>query len=87
MHTLLELGLYREAIIASRQILNHAGMDDAATQLGPVYFNRIRFGPYLATLSCPKRHAMAWMDCSFYLWCGKKAYSRHLPPHRRLPMG
>ena len=54
MHTLLELGLYREAIIASRQILNHAGMDDAATQLAPVYFNRIRFGPYFGDLILPE---------------------------------
>ncbi len=54
MHTLLELGLYREAIIASRQILNHAGMDDAATQQAPVYFNRIRFGPYFGDLILPE---------------------------------
>ena len=54
MHTLLELGLYREAIIASRQILNHAGMDDAATQLAPVYFNRVRFGPYFGDLILPE---------------------------------
>ena len=54
MHTLLELGLYREAIIASRQILNHAGMDDAATLLAPVYFNRIRFGPYFGDLILPE---------------------------------
>ena len=54
MHTLLELGLYREAIIASRQILNHAGMDDAATLQAPVYFNRIRFGPYFGDLILPE---------------------------------
>ena len=54
MHTLLELGLYREAIIASRQILNHAGMDDAATHLAPIYFNRIRFGPYFGDLILPE---------------------------------
>ena len=54
MHTLVELGMYREAIIASRQILNHAGMDDAATQLAPVYFNRIRFGPYFGDLILPE---------------------------------
>ena len=54
MHTLLELGLYREAIFASRQILNHAGMDDAATQQAPVYFNRIRFGPYFGDLILPE---------------------------------
>ena len=54
MHTLLELGLYREAIIASRQILDHAGMDDAATLQAPVYFNRIRFGPYFGDLILPE---------------------------------
>jgi soluble lytic murein transglycosylase len=54
MHTLLELGLYREAIIASRQILNHAGMDDAGTLQAPVYFNRIRFGPYFGELILPE---------------------------------
>ncbi len=54
MHTLLDLGLYREAIIASRQILNHAGLDDAATQQAPIYFNRIRFGPYFGDLILPE---------------------------------
>ena len=54
MHTLLDLGLYREAIIASRQILNHAGLDDAATLAAPVYFNRIRFGPYFGDLILPE---------------------------------
>ncbi|MFQ5943822.1 MAG: tetratricopeptide repeat protein [Anaerolineales bacterium] len=54
MHTLLDLGLYREAIIASRQILNHAGMDDAATIGAPIYFNRIRFGPYFGDLILPE---------------------------------
>jgi soluble lytic murein transglycosylase len=54
MHTLLDLGLYREAIIASRQILNQAGMDDAATQQAPVYFNHIRFGPYFGDLILPE---------------------------------
>jgi soluble lytic murein transglycosylase len=54
MHTLLDLGLYREAIIASRQILNHAGLDDAATLAAPIYFNRIRFGPYFGDLILPE---------------------------------
>lgn len=46
MHELLDQGLYRSAILASRQILNLAGMDDTATMNAPVYFNYIRFGPY-----------------------------------------
>jgi soluble lytic murein transglycosylase len=54
MHRLLDLGLYREAIIASRQILNHAGLDDAATLAAPIYFNRIRFGPYFGDLIMPE---------------------------------
>jgi soluble lytic murein transglycosylase len=43
---LLELGLYRSAITTSRQILDLANMDDAATLKAPVYFNHIRFGAY-----------------------------------------
>lgn len=54
MHRLLELGLYREAIFASRQILNLAGMDDAATLQAPVYFNRVRFGAYFGELILPE---------------------------------
>ncbi len=54
MHELLRLGLYREAIFASRQILRLAGMDDGATLSAPVYFNRIRFGPYFGELILPE---------------------------------
>ncbi len=43
---LLEKGFYRGAILASRQILARAGMDDAATLSAPPYFNHIRFGVY-----------------------------------------
>jgi soluble lytic murein transglycosylase len=53
MHTLLDLGLYRPAILAARQILELAGMDDTATMSAPVYFNRIRFGPYFGDLILP----------------------------------
>ncbi len=41
-----DLGLYRSAILASRQVLTLAGMDDAASLNAPVYFNHIRFGTY-----------------------------------------
>ena len=54
MHTLLDLGLYQPAIFAARQILDLAGMDDAATMNAPVYFNRIRFGPYFGDLILPE---------------------------------
>jgi soluble lytic murein transglycosylase len=46
----LELGLYRSAILAARQILTLAGMDDAETMSAPVFFNHIRFGPYYRDL-------------------------------------
>jgi soluble lytic murein transglycosylase len=53
MHTLLELRLYRSAIFAARQILTLAGMDDGQALTAPVYFNRIRFGPYFGELILP----------------------------------
>ncbi|HEX7557222.1 MAG TPA: lytic transglycosylase domain-containing protein, partial [Leptolinea sp.] len=43
---LLNLGLYRTAITTSRQILDLAKLDDAATLKAPIYFNHIRFGAY-----------------------------------------
>ncbi len=54
MHTFLEMGLYRSAIFASRQILTLAGMDDAATMSAPIYFNLIRFGLYFQDLVQPE---------------------------------
>jgi soluble lytic murein transglycosylase len=50
---LLDLGLYRSAVFAARQVLTLAGMDDAATLSAPVYFNHIRFGTYYADLVQP----------------------------------
>lgn len=47
---LLDLGFYRQAILASRQILNLANLDDAATLNAPVFFNHIRFGVYYRDL-------------------------------------
>ncbi len=49
----LDLGLYRPAIFASRQVLNAVGMDDAGTMNAPVYFNHIRFGTYYSDLVIP----------------------------------
>jgi soluble lytic murein transglycosylase len=54
MHKFLELRQYRLAILTSRQILQLAGMDDAATMNAPVYFNHIRFAPYYGDLILPE---------------------------------
>lgn len=48
-----DLGLYRSAILAARQVLALAGMDDAASLTAPVYFSHIRFGTYYADLVLP----------------------------------
>jgi soluble lytic murein transglycosylase len=50
---LSDLGLYRSAILASRQVLNLAGMSDADTLGAPALFNHIRFGTYFADLIIP----------------------------------
>lgn len=54
MHKFLDLGLYRSAILASRQVLRLAGMDDADTFQAPDYFNYVRFGPYYADIIVPE---------------------------------
>jgi len=46
MNHALEMGMYRTAILASRQVLTLASLDDAASLNAPVYFNHIRFGVY-----------------------------------------
>lgn len=44
---LLEIGLYRSAIFAARQVLTLAGKDSQAASLtAPAYFNHIRYGLY-----------------------------------------
>ncbi len=50
---MLDLGLYRPAIFAARDVLNAAGMDDAGTLNAPIFFNRIRFGTYYGDLIIP----------------------------------
>jgi soluble lytic murein transglycosylase len=50
---LLELGMYRSAIMTARQILDLAGMSDADTLNAPIYLNRIRFGTYYGDLVMP----------------------------------
>jgi soluble lytic murein transglycosylase len=49
----VDLGLYRPAIFASRQVLNAADLDDAQTMNAPVYFNHIRFGTFYSDLVIP----------------------------------
>ena len=46
MNSMLDLGIYRSAILSSRQILDLAGLDDVGTLKAPAYFNHIRFGVY-----------------------------------------
>lgn len=47
MNRVLELGYYRTAILCSRQVLDLAGLSQAATLTDPpIYFNHIRFGSY-----------------------------------------
>lgn len=48
-----QLGAYRPAILAARNVLALAGMDDAATLKAPKFFNRIRFGVYFPDLVLP----------------------------------
>jgi len=50
---LYDLGLFRSAILGSRQILTLAHMDDAGTLKAPAYFNHLRFGPYYRDLVLP----------------------------------
>ncbi len=48
---LLDLGLYRPAIFAARQVLTLAGMDTQAKSLqAPIYFSHIRYGMYYTDL-------------------------------------
>jgi soluble lytic murein transglycosylase len=53
VNQMLNLGYYRQAIIASRQILDLANLDDAGTLRAPVYFNHIRFGVYFRETVVP----------------------------------
>lgn len=51
---MLDLGLYRSAITAVRQVLTLAGMDTSAKALtAPNYFNHVRFGVYYLDLVVP----------------------------------
>ncbi len=51
---LLDLGLYRPAIFAARQVLTLAGMDNHADSLhAPDYFSHVRYGTYYSDLVTP----------------------------------
>ncbi|MBL6966395.1 MAG: transglycosylase SLT domain-containing protein [Anaerolineales bacterium] len=50
---LLDLGFYRTAIFAARDILDLNQMDDATTMNAPIFFNHVRFGSYYRELLIP----------------------------------
>lgn len=55
---LLDLGIYRSAILAMRQVLTLAGLQDqASTMLAPPYFTNVRYGVYYADLVVPAAQA------------------------------
>ena len=49
----LEMGAYRSAIMAARQVLVLAMMNDAESLSAPAHFSHIRFGPYYSDLVLP----------------------------------
>ena len=54
MNYALELGFYQTASLSSRQVLNLAGLNQAATLTdAPVYFNHIRFGIFYRDIVIP----------------------------------
>jgi soluble lytic murein transglycosylase len=53
MNFFKDLGLYRSAILAARQVLSLAAMDDIGTLNAPIYFNHIRFGLYYKDIVLP----------------------------------
>jgi soluble lytic murein transglycosylase len=50
---LCDLGMYRQAILSARQVLDLAGLDDAGTLTAPVFFSHIRFGAFFPDLVAP----------------------------------
>lgn len=53
MNLFIDMGLYRSAIFASRQILDLAGLTDFTSLNAPIYFNHIRFGVYYKDIVLP----------------------------------
>ncbi len=55
---LLELGLYRSAVFAARQVLTLAGLDEhTESMMAPPYFSRVRYGLYYSDLVIPDAQA------------------------------
>ncbi|MDD2922380.1 MAG: transglycosylase SLT domain-containing protein, partial [Anaerolineales bacterium] len=55
---LLEIGLYRPAILAARQTLTIAGLNEhAESMMAPIYFSHIRYGLYYPDLVIPDAQA------------------------------
>lgn len=51
---LLDLGLYRSAIFAARQVLSIAGLDEhTESMMAPPYFSHVRYGLYYSDLVIP----------------------------------
>ncbi len=50
---LSDMGMYRQAILSARQVLDLAGLDDAGTLTAPVLFSHIRFGAFFPDLVAP----------------------------------
>jgi soluble lytic murein transglycosylase len=50
MHHYLDIGLYRSAIYAAWRILDLADVAEAGINAAPIYFSRVRFGPYFGDL-------------------------------------
>ena len=52
---LLDIGLYRTAIFAAREVLTLAGLDSQSASLtAPAYFNHVRYGLYYRDLIIPE---------------------------------
>ncbi|MBI3167958.1 MAG: transglycosylase SLT domain-containing protein, partial [Chloroflexi bacterium] len=51
---LLDLGMYRSAIFAARQVLTIAGLDEhTESMMAPAYFSHVRYGLYYSDLILP----------------------------------
>ena len=57
---LSDLGMYRQAILSARQVLDLAGLDDAGTLTAPVLFSHIRFGAFFPDLVAPAAHTYSF---------------------------
>ncbi|MGD8406156.1 MAG: tetratricopeptide repeat protein [Anaerolineales bacterium] len=58
---MLDLGLYRSAIFAAREVLTLAGLDEHSDSLGaPPYFSHIRYGTYYSDLIVPDAEAQGF---------------------------